>query len=73
MPPSIIATFRTFGGHGTSFLESSQSSRASGGTAALHFSCLAGVEKASLETTASTGTPVRATPVRTGGPVKLHP
>lgn len=56
-----------------SFLESSQNSKASGGTAAIHFFSVAGVEKAFLETTVSTETPVKAIPVRTGELVKLHP
>lgn len=71
--PSIMANFKAFDGHGISFLESSQNSGASGGSAAIHLFSLAGVEKAFLETTVSTETPVKATPVRTEERVKLHP
>lgn len=51
---------------------SSQDGKASGECAVNNFFSIAGVEKAFLETTVSTETPVKAIPVRMGELVKLH-
>lgn len=72
MLPLTMANSKTFCGHRTSFLVSSQGRKASGECAASNFFSVAGVEKAFLETTVNTETLVKAIPVRTGELVKLH-
>ena len=68
----IMANSKTFRGRGTSFPVSSQDSEALGERSSSNFFSIAGVEKASLETTVSTETPAKAIPVRMGELVKLH-